>query len=193
MNEIKKSFDPTVCFMFFGSWLKVLEGLETEQDKSSVSYTLFKAIAEYSMYDIEPDFSEQPTLKAIWIMFEKEIDLSVTRRKRGFAQDEMNEKYQTIITAITHNPDASLRAIADLTHTTKDMVDRVKKKYHKEIEEAIENASRSSVGVEVASNTVVNSKAIYVDDISDSYSVRQDTDETMRQTSYTYDDEDLPF
>ena len=187
-QENKKAFDPTVCFMFFGSWLKVIEALETEQDRNSAAYSLFKAIAEYSMYDTEPDFSEHPTLKAFWGMFEKEIDISVTRRKSGFAQDEMNEKYQSIITAIANHPNASLRVIADLTNTNKDMVSRVKRKHRKEIEEAIENVSYD---VGVVSNTVDNGNVIYIDDVTDSDSMRHDTDETERQ--FDFDDENLPF
>ena len=191
MNETKKAFDPTVCFMFFGSWLKVIEELETEQDRNSIAYSLFKAIAEYSMYDMEPNFSEHPTLKAFWGMFEKEIDLSVTRRKSGFAQDEMNEKYQTIITAIVNNPNASLRAIADLTNTNKDMVSRVKRKHQKEIEEAIESVSRVSDDVGDSFDTVSTNTDIYID--TDNDSMRHDTDETARQYNYGYNDDDLPF
>ena len=190
-TDNKKAFDPTVCFMFFGSWLKTMEALETEQDKNSAAYSLFKAIAEYSMYDIEPDFSEHPTLKAFWALFEKEIDLSVTRRKSGFAQDEMNEKYQAIITAIANNPNASLRAIADLTNTNKDMVSRVKKKHRKEIEEAIENVSCVSDVIGDSSDTVLNNTVIYVD--TDNDSMRHDTDETIRQANNGYEDDDLPF
>ena len=187
----KKPFDPTTCFTFFGSWLKVIEALETEQDRNSTAYSLFKAIAEYSMYDTEPDFSEHPTLKAFWGMFEKEIDISVTRRKSGFAQDEMNEKYQSIITAIANHPNASLRVIADLTNTNKDMVSRVKRKHRKEIEEAIENVSYVSDDVGVVSNTVDNCNVIYTDDVTDSNSMRHDTDETERQ--FDFNDENLPF
>lgn len=191
MSETKKAFDPTVCFMFFGSWLKVIEELETEQDRNSIAYSLFKAIAEYSMYDMEPNFSEHPTLRAFWGMFEKEIDLSVTRRKSGFAQDEMNEKYQTIITAIVNNPNASLRAIADLTNTNKDMVSRVKRKHRKEIEEAIESVSCVSDDIGDSSDTVSNNSDICID--TDNDSMRHDTDETVRHYNYGYDDDDLPF
>lgn len=191
MSETKKAFDPTVCFMFFGSWLKVIEELETEQDRKSNAYSLFKAIAEYSMYDIEPDFSKCSTLKAFWGIFEKEIDISITRRKRGFAQDEMNEKYQAIITAIANNPNASLRVIADLTNTNKDMVSRVKKRHRKEIEEAIENVSCVFDDIGDSSDTISDDNAIYID--TDNDSIRHDTDETTRQYNYEYDDDDLPF
>lgn len=191
-TDNKKAFDPTVCFMFFGSWLKVIEELETEQDRNSNAYSLFKAIAEYSMYDIEPDFSEHSTLKAFWGIFEKEIDISITRRKRGFAQDEMNEKYQAIITAIANNPNASLRAIADQTNTSKDMVSRVKRKHRKEIEETIDSVVCVSDNIGDSPDTVTDDNAIYFDIDTDNDSIRHDTDETVRHYNYD-DDDDLPF
>lgn len=138
--ENKKAFDPTTCFTFYGSWLKAIEKIETEQDRNSIAYSLFKAIANYSMYDVEPDF-ESPTLNALWLVLEREIDSSVQKRKQGFSKDMMNENYQKIIKAIIDNPSASLREIGTMTGTDKNMVDRVKKKYKKLIDEAVANAT----------------------------------------------------
>lgn len=184
----KKAFDPTVCFMFFGSWLKTIEKLETEQDKKSIAYSLFKAIAEYSMYEIDPDFSDHPTLNAFWEMFEKEIDLSVANRQRGFAKDEMNEKYKTIIQAVVDNPDMSLRDIGALTGTDKEMVRRVKKKYAKEIQERID---RCAVVDDCSFNSLDNTVDCDTDCYTVNDGIRQDTDKTARQ-EFIYD-EDMPF
>lgn len=196
-QENKKPFDPTTCFTFFGSWLKSIEALETEQDKNSTAYTLFKAIANYSMYDIEPDFSNNPILNAFWILVEKEIDISIGNRKRGFADDELNAKYQSIINAIVEHPKASLREIGSITGTDKEMVRRIKKKYAEQIQTALDNAvtvdanSNSSVNVDANPNNSVNNDFNYNDYDTVSDSMRQDTDETARQ--FNFNDENLPF
>ena len=132
MSTDKKAFDPTVSFMFFGTWVKSIEGLEKVGVETA--YRFFKAIAYYSMYEEEPDFSDNPILYAVWATVEREIDLSIGRRKRNFADDAANEKYQSIIQAVAMNPGLSLRQIAELTGTDKNMVDRVKRKYKVEIE-----------------------------------------------------------
>lgn len=137
MNKVQNTFDPTICFTFFGTWVKSIEELETEQDRSSQAYLLFKAIADYSMYGKEPDFQNNPTLKVLWVLIERELDVSLDRRKRNFANDEMKEKRDKIINAVISNPTASLRELAEIAGTSKSTVDRVKKRYQKEIEEAV--------------------------------------------------------
>ena len=132
MSTERKAFDSSVSFMFFGTWVKSIERLEPfGVDKA---YRFFKAIADYSMYEEEPGFSDDALLWAMWPTVEREIDLSVDRRKRGFAKDEMNENYQAIIHAAALYPKASLRQLAEITGTNKNMVDRVKRKYKVEIE-----------------------------------------------------------
>ena len=97
------------------------------------------------MYDEEPDFSDNPILYAVWATVEREIDLSVKNRKRFFATDQENEKYQAIIQAVAMNPEASLRKIAKMTSTDKNMVARVKRKYQKEIDAFASDLSSRSV------------------------------------------------
>lgn len=188
-TENKKAFDPTNNFTFFGSWLKSIEALETEQDMSSSAYMFFKAIAEYSMYDEIPNF-DNPILKALWIVIEKEIDISIGRRKRNFANDEMKKKYQSIINAIINNPSLSLREIGDMTGTSKSMVDRVKRKYAQEINEAIID------NIPDSDNGIVNDTDYYIvgdivsGDVNDT--MRRDTNVTVGQDEFLADD-DLPF
>lgn len=135
-NTEKRPFDPTVSFTFFGTWVKTIEGVK-KQLGDSAAYALYSAIAEYSMYTTEPKFTEFPLLQIVWPTIEREIDLSIGNRKRGFAKDALNDNYQVILQAIIDNPNASLRAIGEKTGTNKDMVERVKKKYRAEIEAAI--------------------------------------------------------
>lgn len=71
----KKAFDATVCFSFFGTWLEAIEAYETEADTSSNAYKLFKAIAYYSMYGVEPEF-ENSGLDAMWKFFPERLTIA---------------------------------------------------------------------------------------------------------------------
>ena len=89
MTDNKKPFDSTVCFTFYGSWVRTIEQLEMDAEENSLAYKLFKAIADYSLYGLEPNFDDlEPfqriTLKAVWETISTEIDNSVARRKRAF-------------------------------------------------------------------------------------------------------------
>lgn len=184
MMQEKKAFDPTVSFMFFGTWVKTIQKVQ-ELFGNTEALALFSAIAEYSMYEIEPDFSEHPIVGAFWITIEREIDLSVGNRKRGFSKDGISDNYHAIIQAIIDNPAASLREIAAMTNTDKNMVDRVKRKYSAEIEAAIaSNASGndSPVATAIASVTASVSAvdtAIAFDSVSVSVNVN-DNDSMSR-------------
>ena len=136
-NGEKKTFDSTVCYTFYGNWYDAISKLETETDKNSCAYRLFKAISEYSLYGIEPDFSEQfRVLDVIWSVIATEIDNCIVRRKRGFGEEVITEEYRAIIDAVARNPRASIREIARMVGVNKNKVDRVRKKYEKEIAEA---------------------------------------------------------
>jgi len=191
-TENKKAFDPTTCFTFYGSWLKAIEKLETEQDRNSIAYKIFKAIANYSMYDEEPDF-DNPVLTALWLVLEREIDSSVQKRKQGFAKDMINDNYQKIIQAVIDNPSASLRDIGTMTGTNKNMVDRVKKKYKTQIDEAISdrvnvsyNASNSVL--DTNTNTVIDNDSVGQDNGTES---KSETTCNIKETAVVVDDEVL--
>lgn len=175
MNVNKKNFDPTTCFTFFGSWLKSIEKLNNEHDE----YLLFKAIAYYSMYDEEPEFEDSSILSALWALIEREIDISINRRKANFDNDELNEKRQKIIEALIQHPELSYREIGVLTGTNKDMVSRVKRANQLEIEKRIADIARSSSDVVVNGNDG--------DGVNDSDTMRRDTRQTMLQMT----DEDM--
>ena len=137
-NQKKKAFDSTVCFSFFGSWLNTLERLETANEKNSMSYMLFKAIAYYSLYGIEPEFDMEDernniTCGALWEVIGNEIDNSIKNRKRWFADECPTEKQRAIIAECIKHPDASLRDIAAITGTSKSLVSSTKKRYKKMI------------------------------------------------------------
>lgn len=135
----KKVFDPTICFSFFGTWLKTIERLETPQDMNSNAYRLFRAIAEYSMYDNKPDFSDNMYLDAIWPLIEREADLSIGKRKSQFAKDEIDTDVQKVINVFVEYGEISLRKVEQFTGVNKNKVGRIKKAYMQEIENAIKS------------------------------------------------------
>lgn len=125
----KRPFIREACFTFFGDWASTIEQLETEQDTSSAAYTLFKAIADYSLYDIDPDFEHFPQLAIFWPMLERQIDSSVDRRRKNFADEESNERRQEVVDIIKAHPEFSCRAIQELTGVGKSTVNRIKRQY----------------------------------------------------------------
>lgn len=133
MENEKKIFDSAICFTFYGSWVETICKLETDADRESPAYMLFKFIAEYSMYDDEPNFDAYApsvgVLKAFWPLFEKEIDNSVNRRKKGFAVEEPNEKQQKILRLHHQHPEVSYREIAKTLGISKSMVGRTIQKW----------------------------------------------------------------
>lgn len=130
----KKAFDATVCFSFFGTWLEAIEAYETEADTSSNAYKLFKAIAYYSMYGVEPEF-ENSGLDAMWKILSREIDNSVSRRKCRFGKEEVTEREQAVIDAWKVSPYASVREVSMTTGIHRSSVERIKRKYWRQLEE----------------------------------------------------------
>lgn len=132
--ERKKAFDATVCFSFFGTWLEAIEAYETEADTSSNAYKLFKAIAYYSMYGVEPEF-ENSGLDAMWKILSREIDNSVSRRKCRFGKEEVTEREQAVLDALKASPLASVRKIAETTGIHRSSIERIKRKYWRQVDE----------------------------------------------------------
>ena len=134
MENGKKIFDSAICFTFYGSWVETICELETDADRASPAYMLFKFIADYSMYEDEPDFdAHKPSIKALrafWPLFEKEIDNSVNRRKKGFVVEEPNKKHQKILRLHYQSPGLSYREIAKTLGISKSMVGRTIHKWH---------------------------------------------------------------
>lgn len=134
--EEKKKFDPTVSFMFFGSWVKTIEKIE--QKSIEQAYRLYKAIANYCMYDEVPDFSEDDfAISAIWPLIENEADMSIVRRRGQFAKDEEDEKAQAVIRACVEHPEASDRELGRITGVSKSTVNRIRRKYKNEIDKQL--------------------------------------------------------
>ena len=129
----EKEFDSTICFSFFADWLEAIEYTETDGDRQSKSYMLFKAIANYALYGETPDFDASDankSFKQFWPMLEKQIDSSVKSRKRWFKDSSgPTENAQKVIDAYKKNPDASIRDIAEITGVSKSEVNRIKRKY----------------------------------------------------------------
>lgn len=137
--EVTKTFDPTVNFTVFGSWVHTMEILENEADKDCQAHQLFKAIANYCMYGEYPDFGSNVILKAVWPLIEREADNSLKRRKSNFAKDSFNENYKRIIETFIAHPEYSYSAIAELTGTNKSMVARVRRKFASTIDAAVDD------------------------------------------------------
>ncbi len=125
----KRPFIREACFTVFGDWVSTIEHLETEQDTNSAAYMLFKAIANYSLYNIAPDFKHFPQLSIFWPMLERQIDSSVDRRSKNFADEESDERRQEIIDIIERHPEYSCREIEKLTGIGKSTVNRIQRQY----------------------------------------------------------------
>lgn len=104
-----------------------MEDFEESGDIDS-AYRLFKAVADYSMYGIRPEFNT-PALKAIWRVIAREVEASIDRRKKGFSTPEPNSNQQRIIELYKKNPHLSCREIAEVTGTGKSTVQRTIKKF----------------------------------------------------------------
>lgn len=158
----KKTFDVAECFTFYGNWVEAIETLETDADRNSTAYMLFKAIAEYSMYGAEPDFEKDKAsrpFRAFWPMLSDDINRSVKRRQRGFrVSDAPDEIEQRIIKGFKDNPNIGQRELARMLGVDKSKVNRTYRKY-------------------VLSDTDI---AIDNDTDSDNDSMRHETVETVR-------------
>ena len=128
-----KEFDSTICFSFFSDWLEAIEETETDADRKSESYMLFKAIANYGLYGETPDFDTNganKSFKRFWPMLERQIDSSIKNRKRWFKDcSGPTENAKKVIEAYKKNPTASVRDIEALTGVSKSEVGRIKRKY----------------------------------------------------------------
>lgn len=121
-------YDKTVSFTFFGSWMPTFELLEKSADLKSPAYRLFKAIAEYSLYDKEPLFdgiaTGSDTLRVLWPIVKNEIDRSVERRKNGFQRKQSSPNRAKVEQALKEHPEATVRAIADYAGVSKSTANR---------------------------------------------------------------------
>lgn len=136
---VDKNFDRTKCFMFFGNWLDVFSKIETESDQTSVAYTLFKAIANYSLYEEVPDFEsfdakDKTLLTSLWIMLVEEIDRSVDNRSKNFRNGKPTKKQQEAIIACAKYYDESNRGIEEITGIPKTTAATVRERFKGEIE-----------------------------------------------------------
>lgn len=150
MEASKKAFDSTAAFMMFGPWMSMIDRLETEQDRKSSAYRLFRAIADYSMYGESPDFSDLDNglaLDLAWTSIEERITKSIENRKRGFAPEGMTPKQKAVVEAYIANPGASCRDIERITRVSSSEVSRTHKKYAQLIaEEQRKRAACSNSG-----------------------------------------------
>jgi len=135
--EEKKVYDTTVAFTFFGDWVEAIEDYETEADRNSTAYMLFKSISGYSMYDSEPDFDNNETcrpFKAFWPMIAKAIISSRKQRQRGrgfVVNNGPDATEQRIINEYLSNPGIKQLEVARRLGIDKNKVNRTIRKYEK--------------------------------------------------------------
>lgn len=123
-----KAFNRALCFTFFGNWYEAITNLETDADKDSAAHTLFKAIAEYSLYGVRPD-SENVVFKVIWPILETEIDNTIDRRRRRFAPGELSAKHKNVLELHHSRPELSYRDMEQLTGVPKSTIARLIERY----------------------------------------------------------------
>jgi hypothetical protein len=128
-------FDPTVCFTVFGNWIEAMNDIEDASDLTCKPYMFMKAIADYSMFNEEPDFEMAANrwFKPFWPTIAQQINSSVENRQKGFKQTAVTKKEAKVIDAFRRNPEASVREIAGITGVNKSSVDRIRRKYAKRI------------------------------------------------------------
>ncbi len=156
MEEQKKVYDTTVAFTFFGDWVEAIEDFETEEDRNSKAYMLFRAIAEYSMYDIEPDFDNgeaSRAFKAFWPILSKQILSSRKQRQRGrgfVVVDGPDDTEQKIINEFVKCPSVGQREVARKLGIDKNKVHRTVRKYAAAISDANANAITNADAIATA-------------------------------------------
>ena len=97
-NEKKKTFDRGECFTFFGKWYEMIKNLEETFGTNEQAYRLFTAIAEYSLYQIQPEFTDEfKFLQAMWPVFEEQIDSSIANRSKHFESENRKEKASFVL------------------------------------------------------------------------------------------------
>ena len=166
----RKKFDPTICFTFFGTWMKQILEIKEKYD-CETAMELVEAIGNAAMYDEEPDFSDRPLLEIIWPSIQRDIDNSVSRRKSQFDKDELNENHSRIKAALIDDPKASHRQIAKDIGVSPSTVDRVYHKNKNEIDEAILEAEKK----EELTAAGVRPSTFYEKDIGEGNAAGNDT------------------
>lgn len=129
--ETERTFDPTMAYTFFGSWYEMICELETNADRESLAYNWFKAISEYALYDAQPNFTD-PRDRGAWRAIEKEIDISIARRRRGCDDDTPTKKQQKVLDIFDQDPTLSIRALAKIAGVGKSTAEVALKRYRKE-------------------------------------------------------------
>lgn len=184
----KQAFNRALCFTFFGNWYEVITNLETDADKESVAYTLFKAIAEYSLFGVRPD-SENLVIKSTWPLFETEIDNTINRRQRGFGASELSEKHKSVLELHCKQSELTYRELEKITGVPKSTVARLIERYGADY--SVCNAEDISSDVDTFANDTGCSNGCCTDDCYSDYYVGDTSISRTGQWDRIQDDE--PF
>lgn len=177
-EQSRPEFKRDVQCTFFANWLDSLEkiidadNLTSDIDlRATASYRFFRAIMDFSLYDIEPSFqSENPMmqlmLETLWGEIVREIESSLENRANWCKVDYLTKDKRRIIDAIAEmtiageaisNRKVSMRVFG--VESKHDTVRRVQAKYQTRI-----NARIAEVRSKATQGTVANDdRRVYCD------------------------------
>lgn len=200
-EQTKTEFKRDTQCTFFANWLNSLEKIIDADNmtldidlRTTAFYRFFRAIVDYSLFDIEPDFQSknpmmQLMLETLWGEIAREIESSLENRANWCKAVYLTKDKRRIIDTIAEmtiagepisNRKVSLRAFG--TETKHDTVRRVQAKYQSQINDKIaeeHKAAQSSVADSEKSATQV-----YNDENGNTYKVVTQNDDS---------EDDLPF
>lgn len=106
----KPPFDPAVCFTCFGPWVEAVRDMR-ERQGADVALDAFLTLADYCLYDIEPDPARNPWGFA-WPIIERQAQNSMNNRRRGFGA-ENSRQTQAIQTYFQGHPESTYEEVAE--------------------------------------------------------------------------------
>lgn len=146
----RQPFDSTVCFTCFGGWVESIYKL-AENGKLNTAFNLFKTIADYCLYGIQPNFDDMGEdgiyIEMIWPTIEAQANNSIKNRRARFDLEKPTEIQQRIIEELARNPDASNREVGYLLSVGKSTVDVTRKKYQDLIAQKVKELEERQRGV----------------------------------------------
>lgn len=134
----EKEFDRSICFSFFGDYRDTAKMIE-EQAGTQDALAYYNAIADYALYDIEPQY-DSVALKLVWPTTKTTLDASIRRRKRGFAREDTDQT-KRILEERAKDPDATQRELAE---RAKASIGKVNKVLSRQVAEDGDDAPGSS-------------------------------------------------
>lgn len=156
-KEHKAPFDPAVCFTCFGPWVESIRDIG-ERQGADAALAAFLSLADYCLYNIEPDSASNPWNFA-WPLVKRQAQNSMNNRRRGFGAENSKQTLAIQDYFRTH-PEATYKEVSEALGCSIG-------KAHKVIKPIRDGALSSSDGVCTSS--------IHSDSSSESDSIPLDT------------------